>query len=294
MNAVKLIVIGDPHIGENSAENRGVSTAAHLTQAIEHINQHHSDAALCLFLGDLVHNGDSAEYTHFKAHLEALTVPHALMIGNHDNRANFLNAFPNTRQDRSGFIQFAIDIGDQYRLIALDSLNAPPYSSLRHIGKLCEQRLAFLATSLQEAGDRQIIVAMHHQPFRTGLPGMDAIRLWNGEEYLALLKQHPKVAMLLMGHNHRLISGISHGFPFTCFKSMSMQTPLDFDALDPTGGIAEPPSYGVLLLTENGILVHQAEFTTTAPRQSGWDAVAPETKAGWQTLVNAMLPERAI
>ena len=293
MNAAKLIIIGDPHIGENSAENRGVNAAAHLTQAIEHINQHHADAALCLFLGDLVHGGNSTEYAHFKAILQTLTVPHALMIGNHDNRANFLNAFPDARTDENGFIQFAIDIGDQHRLIALDSLNAPPYNSLRHIGKLCEQRLAFLETSLQEAGERQILVAMHHHPFRIGLPGMDVIRLWDGDDYLARLKQYPKVAMLLMGHNHRAISGVSHGFPFACFKSMSPQTPLDFESLDPTGGIAEPPSYGVLLLAENGILIHQAEFTTNAQRQSSWDDVAPETKAGWQTLVNAMLPERA-
>ena len=74
---------------------------------------------------------------------------------------------------------------------------------------------------------------------------------------------------------------------------MSAQTPLDFDALDPTGGIAEPPTYGVLLLTEDGVLLHQEEFTVNAMRYSDWDDAAPETKSGWQLFVETMLPERA-
>ena len=290
MNTTKLIVIGDPHVLAEPVEKRGVNSAENLHRAVTHINQHHPDAALCLFIGDLGDEGISAEYENFKTIIKPLTVPPALMLGNHDHRASFLNVFPDARQDSNGFIQFTIDLDDRYRLIALDSLNAPPYSDMRHVGRLCDERLAYLEGALQSAENRQIIIAMHHHPFRIGLPGMDTIRLWNGEEYLALIKRSPNVAMQLMGHNHRAISGVSHGLPFTCFQSMSPQTPLDFNAIDPSGSIAEPPSYGVLLLTDDGILVHQEAFKADAKPITSWDEANPPT--GWQQLVNIMLPER--
>ncbi len=300
MNAVKLILVGDPHIKikieAESGKRRGVDTAQRVGRLVQHINGHHADAALCLFIGDLTHEGDLAAYERFNRLIAPLAVPSALMIGNHDNRENFKAVFPQSGQDEHGFVQFVFDIGQQYRLIALDSLNAPPYDTFRrHIGWLCPQRLAFLESSLQAAGDRQLLIAMHHHPFRIGLPGMDAIRLQNGPEFLALIARFPNVKMLLMGHNHRRISGVSHGLPFTCFKSMSPQTPLDFEALDPSGGIDEPPSYGVLLLTEEGILVHQEDFLANATPSSNWDAQLakyPDLAEGWQMLVSSMLPER--
>ncbi len=45
---MKLIVVGDPHIREESGESRGVDTAVHMTQLVQHINSHHADAAYCL------------------------------------------------------------------------------------------------------------------------------------------------------------------------------------------------------------------------------------------------------
>ena len=293
MTPIKLIVVGDPHIRPEAGKHRGVDTADRVERLVQHINAHHADAALCLFMGDLTHEGKPAAYQRFKRLLAPLAVPSALMMGNHDHRANFQATFPHSRQDQHGFVQFVLDIGQQYRLIALDSLNAPPYDTFRrHIGWLCPQRLAFLASSLQAAGNRELLIAMHHHPFRIGLPGMDVIRLQNGPQFLALIKRFPNVKMLLMGHNHRSISGVSHGLPFTCFKSMSPQTPLDFEALDPSGGIDEPPSYGVLLLTKEGILVHQEDFLANVTPSSNWEAQLakqPDLAEGWQRLVSMMM-----
>jgi 3',5'-cyclic AMP phosphodiesterase CpdA len=127
-------------------------------------------------------------------------MPSLLMIGNHDNRKNFRTIFPQAYSDENDFVQFSLDLGTQYRLIALDSLNAPPYDTLEHhVGFLCPQRLAFLEKSLQSAGDRTVIIAMHHQPFRIGLPGMDVIRLFNGDAFMKLIGRFPNVTMLLMG-----------------------------------------------------------------------------------------------
>ena len=259
---MKLIVVGDPHINKEAGEHRGVDSAVHLAQLVEHINAHHADAAYCLFIGDLTNEGELGAYKRFKQLIEPLRVPSLFMIGNHDNRENFQTIFPHAHKDENNFVQFALDLGTQHRLIALDSLNMPPQDTIaRHAGFLCPQRLAFLEKRLQAAGERTVIIAVHHQPFRIGLPGMDTLRLSNGDAFIELNGRFPNSKMVLMGHNHRTISGVVDGLSFNCFKSLSVQTPLDFETLSPSGGIAEPPDYGVLLLSEGSILIHREDFT---------------------------------
>ena len=294
---MKLIVVGDPHIYKESDVRRRVDTAVYMVQLVEHINAHHADADYCLFIGDLTDEGELEAYKRFNQLMEPLLVPSLLMIGNHDNRENFQTIFPQAHRDENDFVQFTLDLGTRYRLIALDSLNAPPYDTLeRHVGFLSSQRLLFLEKSLQTAGNRTVIIAMHHQPFQIGLPGMDVIRLFNGNAFMKIIGRFPNVKMLLMGHNHRTISGVVHGLPFCCFKSMDMQTPLDFESLDPSGGIAEPPDYGVLLLREESILVHHEDFTAGVKPISDWEEYLqnnPQFADEFRKLAARMLPEKA-
>ena len=291
----KLIVVGDPHISPDPGEHRGVDSADVLQKLIAHVNQHHADAELCLFLGDITNEGEPAAFERFKKLISPLTIPAGLMVGNHDHRANFQLVFPDAPRCPEGYVQFVHDFSNGYRLIALDTLNGPPYDSLRrHVGMITPERLIFLEQSLKDAGDRPVIIAMHHHPFEIGLPGMDAIRLMNGEQMLNIFKAYKNLKMVLFGHNHRQISGVSHEVPFTCFKSLSPQTPLDFHKLDPSGGIAEPPSYGVVLLSDSGVLVHQEDFLVEAVASSNFQEQLdndPQMAAGYQMLAKAMLPD---
>jgi Icc protein len=293
---MKLIGVGDPHIGIESNESQSVDAAHHLVQLVEHINAHHADAAYCLFIGDMTNEGELEEYERFKKLIEPSRVPLLLMIGNHDNRENFQTIFPQAYRDKNSFVQFIVDLGSDYRLIALDSLKAPPYiRPERHVGFLCPERLAFLKDSLKAAGERDVIIAMHHHPFRIGLLGVDALRLENENAFMELIGHFPNVKMLLMGHIHRTISGIVYGLPFSCFKSLNVQAPLDFETIDPRAGIAEPPSYGVLLLSEGSIVIHHEDFTAGVKPESDWEEVQqnnPQVAEGFSRLVARMLPEK--
>ncbi|MEM8862561.1 MAG: metallophosphoesterase, partial [Chloroflexota bacterium] len=173
------------------------------------------------------------------------------------------------------------------------TLNGPPYDELRrHVGMLTANRLKFLEQSLDESGDDPVIIALHHHPFQIGLPGMDVIRLLNGPEFLEMIGRYPNVQMILFGHNHRQISGVSNGIPFACFKSLGVQTPLNFEKLDPSGGITEPPTYGVVLMTKSGVLVHQEDYLTDAEPYSDFPeqlAQNPQMAAGFEILSKNML-----
>jgi len=293
---MKLIVVADPHIGIESNESQSVDTAHHLVQLVEHVNIHHADASYCLFIGDLTNDGALKTYERFKNFIEPLSVPSLLMIGNHDNRENFQTIFPQALRDENDFVQFAMDLETGFRLIALDTLRAPPFNRpYHHVGLLCPKRLAFLEDSLKAASDQSVIIAMHHHPFRVGLPGIDALRLDDEKTFMELIGHFPNVKMLLIGHIHRTISGIVHGLPFSCFKSLDVQAPLDFELIDPVNGIAEPPSYGVLLLDEEGIIIHHDEFTAGVKPESNWKEIQktyPQVAEGFSNIVARMLPEK--
>jgi len=293
---MKLIVVADPHIGIEPNESQGVNTSEHLKQLVEHINAHHADAAYCLFMGDLTNEGELEAYKRFKKLIEPLHVPPLLMIGNHDNRENFQTIFSQVLRDENDFVQFTIDLDPGYHLVVLDTLRAPPFNRpYHHVGLLCPKRLAFLEDSLKAASDQSVIIAMHHHPFRVGLPGIDALRLDDENMFMELIGHFPNVKMLLIGHIHRTISGIVHGLPFSCFKSLDVQAPLDFELIDPVNGIAEPPSYGVLLLDEEGIIIHHDEFTAGVKPESNWKEIQktyPQVAEGFSNIVARMLPEK--
>ena len=125
MKPVKLIVVGDPHVRAEAGERRGVDTAARVGRLVQHVNAHHADAALCLFIGDLTHEGEAAAYERFKELIAPLVVPPALMMGNHDNRENFQAVFTESRQDEHGFVQFVFDKA-HHEIRILGTLGNPP------------------------------------------------------------------------------------------------------------------------------------------------------------------------
>ena len=98
--------------------SRGIGQA--LAQAVEQINRWHGDADCCIATGDLVDTGAPEEYEMLAGIVENLSVPFLPMIGNHDNRANLLAAFPPPGVPMPGYYQYRHDLGD-VTLLCLDT-----------------------------------------------------------------------------------------------------------------------------------------------------------------------------
>ena len=215
-------------------------------------------------MGDLTHSGHAEEYEALRTVLSTCPVPVVPMLGNHDVRKAFKTVFPDAPQTAQGFVQQVIDL-PAHRIITLDTLD--DHADPHHSGVLCADRLAWLDTALNTAAPRTPLVFMHHPPFDIGLPGMDAIKLRNGADVLARLKDTG--AHLFCGHVHRTISGQHSGIPFAIFKSTCHQAPLDLTSPDSTLSTAEPGAYGVLLLTDGGVIVHSEDVGLDTPTLSG-------------------------
>jgi len=253
----KLLCLSDLHICAPGETIIGLSPSQRLADALAAAVTAHPDAEALILLGDLTHHGTDIEYAELKRLLAAVTLPVIPMLGNHDRRDAFLRAFPDAPQMPSGHIQQWRDFG-QHRVITLDSLDGPPFVDGHHSGRLCDTRRAFLEDALATRNGRHAVVCIHHPPFETGIVGMDCIALAEGAAFLDLLAQHGDVH-LICGHIHRTISGSARGVPWSMFKSPCHQGVLDL--VQPNSHLSsnEPGAFGVVLLSDDGVVVHSED-----------------------------------
>jgi len=257
----KIIIFTDPHLVPEGEQIIGLDPYARLLTGIRHVNRFHADAAQVVLMGDLSHSGDKPSYGRLRQILDELKPPHRLMIGNHDHRPTFREAFPEAMRDGNGFVQGVLDVGSRYRLLFLDTVNQPQHRSMdERAGHLCRRRLGWLADRLATAGRRALVIFMHHPPHATGFVGMDALRLCNETEFYRLLATAGNVRHIFAGHVHRTISGSCRGIPFSIFKSPVHQQPMTFDLPDSSLSVDEPAAYGIVFLRRDGILVHTEDY----------------------------------
>ena len=260
----KILVFTDIHIVPEGETIIGLDPITRFMQGLAHAIDTHPDAARVVLCGDLTHNAAPPEYARLRHALDTCPLPISLMLGNHDRRAPFLAAFPEAARMESGHIQHVTDLPG-YRLICLDTLNEDTPDT--HSGVLCAARLDWLDTALATAEDRRVIVFAHHPPIETGFKGMDWIGLKNREELTARLAAAGNVVQIVSGHIHRTIQGSAGGIPVAIFKSPCHQMPMALGYQDPSLSIDEPGAYGLLLLTDDGVIVHSEDFTLP-PREA--------------------------
>ena len=253
----KIIVMTDLHVTEPDETIIGLDTYARFCQTRDAALAGHADADLMILMGDLSHHGSHIAYARLAKALSAVPMPIIPMLGNHDKRDAFLISFRDAPQTPHGHIQVHQTLGDHH-IITLDTLDGPPYVKGHHSGYLCPDRLHWIAEALTATNGAKTLIFAHHPPFDTGWIGMDNIKLRNGDALLDLLTAH-RNCHLFCGHIHRTISGSTRGVPWTMFKATGHQAPLDLDADDSSLSVDEPPTYGLLILTADGVVAHSED-----------------------------------
>lgn len=246
---MKLILVSDLHLPIPGRKLFGLDPLRHAEACIAHINRHHGDADLVVFAGDLANDGEPEAYEWLAASIGRLLPPWRMMMGNHDDRAGFLAAFPGAQQE-DGFIQSCVDLGG-VRAIMLDTL-WPGHVE----GLLCEQRLAWLDRQLDT--DIPALLFLHHPPFPIGIPALDECGLSAPEKLRALLGKHGNVRHIFAGHVHRLAQGMWGGIPFSTVRGTCHQSALTLAG--PHQVSFEAPSCTVILCDGDDIIIHTDEF----------------------------------
>lgn len=252
---MKFIHLTDPHVISGDLPLYGRDPAAGLAAAIADINASHRDAEVVVMTGDLTNWAEEPSYRTLAALLEDLTVPHVLMLGNHDNRDNFRKIFRNALDDGNGFVQ-GVRQTSVGTFIFLDT-HEPGCAH----GRLCERRLEWLA-SVISCTEGPLFLFMHHPPFPVGIAYMDAIALREPERFTDIVRPHAaRIRHLFFGHVHRPIAGSWHGIPVSAMRGTNHQVWLELTGRTDTIRTGpEQPAYGIVLLDADRCIVQMHEF----------------------------------
>jgi 3',5'-cyclic AMP phosphodiesterase CpdA len=259
--------ISDTHMLPPGETAYGVTdTEKALVAAIKTINAANPD--FVIHTGDLAHHGAPAAYQLAIDILQDLNAPYCAIPGNHDDRSNMRNAFRETDwmpsfEDPTAFIHYEVDLGE-LRLIAVDS-TIPGETG----GELCEERLDWLTATLSAAPDTPTIIALHHPPFPSGLPGFSSYGLTHADKFATLLADQPQVKRIIAGHNHRNIIGMCGPVPTVVGPSASYPFAFDTEAGAPLSISHEAPGVAMHLWRQDlGLLSHCVaigDFPTPTP-----------------------------
>jgi 3',5'-cyclic AMP phosphodiesterase CpdA len=258
---LKFIHLTDTHLVAPGRSLYGTDPAWRLRQAIDAINAEHPDAAFTIVTGDLAHWGESEAYGALAEELARLRMPVHLAIGNHDDRAAFVRAFPQLPTSAGGWVQYAFEAGGLHHIV-LDT-NEPGVSW----GVFCPLRARWLADELARRPDRPVHLYLHHPPCPVGIPAMDRISLLDVQPLREVLLAHrERIRHLFFGHLHRPIAGSWLGMPLSTVRATNHQVALRLHDSARVAGSHEPAQFAVVLADAEQTIVHLHDFADRSAR----------------------------
>lgn len=251
---MKIIHITDTHLVEPGRSLYQLDPYQRLAQCVDDVIANHADAAFCVITGDLAHKGELPAYQGLAVQLARLPMPVHPMLGNHDKRGPFHEAFPDVPRDEGGFVQCVLrrKEGD---FVLLDTLDEGVNG-----GKFCDARAAWLSDRLDEAGDRPVFLFMHHPPFDIGIPSLDRISLAEPQRFCEVVEGRRNIRHLFYGHVHRPVCGSWRGIPVSTMRGLNHQVPFDLHTVSSVPKSHEPPAYAIVFIDPIQVTVHFHDF----------------------------------
>jgi 3',5'-cyclic-AMP phosphodiesterase len=192
--------------------------------------------------GDVADHGLAEEYAAARAWLDGWPGPLAVCPGNHDVREAFVEGLG--VQPRS-----VVEVAG-HRLVLLDSLVDAVDGRRVDEGRLGEEQLDWLDARLAESAAPAIVV-LHHPPLTIGVSLMDPIRLADGADLEPVIRRHPHVMAVLVGHAHTMAATSYAGRPLLIGGGVVSTVPLDAEPF-PVVWYDAPPSLALHLVDDAG------------------------------------------
>jgi Icc protein len=242
-----LVQLSDPHVG---ADWGGGDPVAMLAAAVASVRALEPRPDAVLISGDLADHAVDAEYEQVLELVAPLEAPLHVLPGNHDDRLALRRHFGVPGADGQP-LQYAADLGP-LRLVVLDSQRAG-----EDRGELDADRLAWLGETLAAAPGVPTLLALHHPPLATGIPGFDKVGLPPADRRALgkVVEAHPQVRRIVAGHMHRTISAELGGRSVLVAPSTYVQARLEF-GVEEVQLSAEPSGFAVHTLLDGELVSH--------------------------------------
>lgn len=190
---VCIVQLTDSHIYADAQQRLlGVDTLASLHAVIDQLLDECPQIDLVLATGDITQDGSAASYQRFIEAVTRIPRPCHWVPGNHDDAA--LMAELGCEHDLN---RAWVDVG-AWRIVLLDS-SVPGKVS----GYLDDRQLARLDEALDSAGQRHVLVCLHHHPIPIGSDWMEPLGLQNADQLLSRLDADQRIRAVLWGHIHQ-------------------------------------------------------------------------------------------
>lgn len=216
----------------------GIDPAVPVAAVVARLNRLDPRPDLVIATGDLVDKGSDAEYAALDDLLGPLQIPLRMLPGNHDDRDGMRRRFAARGwvPADGAHLHQTVDAGP-LRLILMDSVIPG-----RIEGGLDDGRLDWLSDRLAEEPARPTLLALHHQPFETGMPGLDRYRCRDGDRLAAVVGRRSNILAVVCGHMHRTIAVNWAGTVAFAAPSATRQFALRMGETDPVAWTTEPPA----------------------------------------------------
>ncbi|MYZ42224.1 phosphodiesterase [Achromobacter sp. KS-M25] len=186
-----LVQITDCHLlADAHAELRGVLPEHTLAQVCAQIARDGHQPDVLLVTGDIAHDGSEAAYRRFAERVQAMAPVIRVLPGNKDDGAQL-------RASLRDWTPSVTDVGN-WRIVTLDSTIAGQGG-----GRLSGIEFAKLDAAVADAGERHILVALHHNPVQTDSTFDDRMMLGNARILLQHLTAWRQARVLMWGHVHQ-------------------------------------------------------------------------------------------
>jgi len=250
---MKFIHLSDSHIQKNDFHLYGLDPYARLYLAIKSINKNFKDAQFIVITGDLTDHGDTKAYRKLRKIIKKSKVEVILLMGNHDNRENFLKVFKDYKTV-DGYIQDSRVIKNK-AFIFLDTLIQDTPS-----GDMSDEQFLWFENELEKYKNKDTFLFMHHPPMKSGIPIMDSMRFNSHKRLKNIFIKYPNIKYLFFGHIHRIITGTWSGVPYFGIRGTNHQLSLKHSVKYQYTTSEEKPAFGIVDINENDIVINVHEY----------------------------------
>ena len=218
MSDMKFIQITDSHLleGGNIKLHNIPINEIHF-KIFSELKKIETEIEFILVTGDISENGSDESYLNAREIFSSLNKPTYWIAGNHDNlkAIHWFNNQTNIRSEKS----FTVN---GIHFILLNSVAISSDGKNRSRGVLSISELNFLKLELEQNATKQIVVALHHPPIKSGTWKDDRM-LENAEEFFEVINQFNNVKLVLYGHQHQVNETTIGGTKFYSPPAASFQ-----------------------------------------------------------------------
>lgn len=229
---IRLLHLTDFHLFSHpQGQIKGVRTGDSLTAVLDHARAFQPDPDLVILGGDLAQDELATTYEQVAMMVGRWQTPFMVTPGNHAS----LPVLQQVLLPALGAISACVEqiLLPGWQVIGLNS-HAPGSIG----GLLSDDELGRLELLLDGAGERHVLIALHHHPVEIGIRWLDEIGLQNSEAFWQVVDRYPAVRSVICGHIHQDFDAMHGtvrvlGTPSTCVQFAPLQGDFLLDARSP-------------------------------------------------------------